>query len=149
MSTNNVRGANPHSVCAHRCHASVEPPRRTGVRSLAEGHSLGKTEAQERRMTRAGACSMLDGFVLFDENRAYVRLFASIASARHSCPALATELFVPRKIWVVFADPPYAKTNGTVFIHCKKLFMLARSFLIRERDHPRTLPDSPVVLQGA
>jgi hypothetical protein len=48
-------------------------------------HSLGKPEAEERRMTCAGACSMLDGFVLFDENCAYVRFFAAIAPARHSC----------------------------------------------------------------
>src|SRR6266566_1790297 len=34
-------------------------------------------------------------------------------------PALATELFIPSKIGVVFAHPPYAKTNGTVFVHAK------------------------------
>jgi len=33
---------------------------------------------------------MLDGFSLFEENGAYVRLFAAIASAQHPCPALAT-----------------------------------------------------------
>lgn len=70
------------------------------------------------------------GFVLFDKNCACVGLFAAVASARHPCPALATELFIPSAIAVVFADPPYTKTNGTVFIHCKKLLMVARRFLI-------------------
>jgi hypothetical protein len=52
---------------------------------------------------------MLRGFVVLDENCAYVRLFATIASARHPSAALATKLFVPSKIGVDFADPPYAK----------------------------------------
>src|SRR5258707_7363235 len=70
------------------------------------------------------------GFVLFDKNCACVGLFAAVASAQHPCPALATELFIPTAIGVVFADPPYTKTNGTVFIRCKKLLMVARRFLI-------------------
>lgn len=60
---------------------------------------------------------MLAGFVLFDDNFAYVGLITIVAPARHSGPALATDLFVPRKIRVVLADPPYAKTDGTVRIH--------------------------------
>jgi hypothetical protein len=90
------------------------------------GSSLGALEAQERRMTRAG----FNAFFLFDKNCACVGFFAAVASARHPRPALATELFIPSAIGVVFADPPYTKTNGTVFIHCKKLLMVARRFLI-------------------
>jgi hypothetical protein len=60
-------------------------------------------------MTRG---SMLGGFVLFSNNFTYVRRIAAIASAGHSCPALATEPFIPSQIGVVFADPPDAKTNG-------------------------------------
>ena len=57
-------------------------------------------------------------FVLFgDDFFAYVGLVAAVASARHPCPALATELFIPSKIGVVFADPAYAKTNRAVLIH--------------------------------
>jgi hypothetical protein len=41
-------------------------------------------------MTRAQCGLMLDGFVLFNDNGAYVRLITAIASARHPCPALAT-----------------------------------------------------------
>ncbi len=70
------------------------------------------------------------GFFLFDKNWACVGLFAAVASARHPCPALATELVILSAIAVVFADLPYTKTNGTVFIHCKKLLMVARRFLI-------------------
>jgi hypothetical protein len=33
---------------------------------------------------------MLVGFVLFDDDFAYVGLVAAVASARHPCPALAT-----------------------------------------------------------
>jgi hypothetical protein len=77
-------------------------------------------------MTRAG----FNAFFLFDKNCACVGFFAAVASARHPRPALATELFIPSAIGVVFADPPYTKTNGTVFIHCKKLLMVARRFLI-------------------
>jgi hypothetical protein len=60
---------------------------------------------------------MLCSSVLFGDDFAYVRLVAAIAPARHPCPTLATELFIPSAIRMVFADPPHAKTDGTVFIH--------------------------------
>ena len=60
---------------------------------------------------------MIDCLVLFCKNFADVGIVAAIASARHSCPALAAELFIPGKFGMVFADPPYSKTNGTAFIH--------------------------------
>ena len=66
---------------------------------------------------RHALVSMLRGLVLFGENGAYVMLVTAIASARHPRSALAIELFIPSKVGVVFADPPYAKTDGTVFIH--------------------------------
>src|SRR5882672_2080779 len=43
----------PNDVCAHRCHAGTEPPRRTGVQFRSQRHALGKAEA--------GSGSMRDG----------------------------------------------------------------------------------------
>jgi 16S rRNA G966 N2-methylase RsmD len=60
---------------------------------------------------------MLGGFVLFGENCAYVGLIVSVALARHPRAAPASKHIIPNTIRVVFADPPYAKTNGTVLIH--------------------------------
>jgi hypothetical protein len=48
---------------------------------------------------------MLGDFVLFGDDFAYVGLVAAIASARHPCPALATELFIPSKIWFSQTHP--------------------------------------------
>jgi hypothetical protein len=42
------------------------------------------------RQRRCHAPSMLGDFVLFDDDFAYIRFFAAIASARHPRPALAT-----------------------------------------------------------
>jgi hypothetical protein len=53
-------------------------------------------------------------FILFDDYLACIQLIAIIALARHPRAALTAKLFVAR---MVFADPPNAKTNGTVFIH--------------------------------
>jgi hypothetical protein len=41
---------------------------------------------------------MLCSSVLFGDDFAYVRLVAAIAPARHPCPTLATELFIPSAI---------------------------------------------------
>jgi hypothetical protein len=60
---------------------------------------------------------MPGGFVLFGENCAYVRLIVSVALARHPRAAPASKHIIPNTIRVVFADPPHAKTNGTVLIH--------------------------------
>jgi 16S rRNA G966 N2-methylase RsmD len=54
---------------------------------------------------------------LFIDDAARIRLFPIIALTRHPRAALAAQLFVPWQIRVVFTDPPYAKTNRTVFIH--------------------------------
>ena len=62
---------------------------------------------------------MLYGFILFDQNCAYVRVVAIVAFARHPRAALAAKLCIPRAIGVIFAHPPYAKTNGAGFIHAK------------------------------
>ena len=54
---------------------------------------------------------MLYGFILFDQNCAYVRVVAIVAFARHPRAALAAKLCIPSAIGVIFAHPPYAKTN--------------------------------------
>ena len=45
------------------------------------------------------------------------RLSGNVALTRHTRTAHAAKSFVPRSIGMVFADPPYAETNGTVLIH--------------------------------
>jgi hypothetical protein len=43
----------PIYVCTDRYHASLEPPRRTGVRPITERQALGKTEPETRRVTNS------------------------------------------------------------------------------------------------
>ncbi len=75
--------------------------------------------------------SMLRGFVLFGDDFTDVRLVAVIASAWNPGPALAAKLCIQSAIGMVSTNPSYAKTNGAVFIHVKRLlFIVARGFLI-------------------
>jgi hypothetical protein len=78
---------------------------------------LGTAETEEESVTRLAL--VLRGFILFGDDFGYVRLIAAIALARHPSPALAAKLCIPSAIGVVFAHPPYAKTNGAGFIHAK------------------------------
>src|ERR1700694_1689191 len=54
---------------------------------------------------------------VFGQDTACVRLIGIVAFAGNSRAALAALLSVPCPIGMVFADPPYAKTNRTLFIH--------------------------------
>src|SRR5207248_2177566 len=83
-----------------------------------------------RETDERAPASMLRGCVLFGDDFAYVRVVAIIAFARHPCPALATKLCIPSAIGMVFTHPSYAKTNGALFIHAKRLSIVARGFLI-------------------
>jgi hypothetical protein len=62
---------------------------------------------------------MLRGLVHFGDDFAYVRVVAIVAFARHPRAALAAKLCIPSAIGVIFAHPPYAKTNGAGFIYAK------------------------------
>ena len=73
---------------------------------------------------------MLRGFLLFGDDFAYVRLVAVAASARHPCPTLAAEPFIPSANRGAFRRPTLCRNKWTVFIHCRKLLMVARRFLI-------------------
>jgi len=64
---------------------------------------------------------MFRGFVIFGDDFAFVGLIAVIAPARHPCAALAAKLCIRSAIGMVSAHPSYAKTNGAVFIHAKRL----------------------------
>ena len=48
---------------------------------------------------------------------AYVWFFTIVALARHARAALASQIFVPRPIGVVLADPSYAEADRTMLIH--------------------------------
>jgi hypothetical protein len=74
--------------------------------------------------------------VIFSVKQANIGLFAVIAFARHPCPAVATQLFVPSAIWVVFADPPYAETYWTHLIHGIE----ARGPPLQDRGHTARPP---------
>ncbi len=68
-------------------------------------------------MTRARRPpSMLRGLVLFGDDFAYVRLVAVVAPAGHSCPALATKLFIPSAIGMVFAGPTLRRKQMGQFL---------------------------------
>src|ERR1700738_1226662 len=54
---------------------------------------------------------------VFGQDTACVRLIGIVAFAGNFRAALAAWLSVPCPIGMVFADPPYAKTNRTLFIH--------------------------------
>src|ERR1700687_3284130 len=87
-----------------------------GFGKISLRNSSGLGLVGERRFVDMGNA------IRFPERIEYVRLIdaglpCTIAFARHSGTALAPQFFVPCFVGMVFADPPYAKTNGADFIH--------------------------------
>src|SRR5882672_1446709 len=60
-------------------------------------------------------------------------LFAGVAFTWHPGTADAAKFFVPCPVGMVFADPPYAETNGAVLIHTYKLSWDSLTTLITTR----------------
>jgi hypothetical protein len=88
-------------------------------------------------------------FILFDDYLACIRLInasftRTVTLARHSCPADAAKFFVPSAVGMVFANPPYAETNGTLRIH-----WLLRNVVSFPADVVRLVPKVLPVAQSA